>query len=296
MNTPTALVTTTAGTKPGRSRKEKISRLNASTPQWRYTIVVLIICAVVLVPVGITVVLSFRPQLESSSHPFVTWSNFTYIFGQTQVLLWLRNSLEVTLSVVIVSVAVAAPAGYVLSRSRSKTVSGYALLLFVFQALPVIVSVIPLFVLFAKLNLDDSLIGVSIVYVSSTMSVAIWMMAAYFDTIPIALEEAAWIDGASILGGFLRIVLRNSVPGLLSAAIFAYLLAWSDFLVAVVFLRSDSHFTLPIGLETFFSSNETLWGYVMAVSVVVMVPPTIIFSVLHRYFSIGGIGGALAGN
>lgn len=244
---------------------------------------------------GVTVVLSIRPQLESTSHSWLTFANFSYIFSQSQVLLWLRNSLEVTLSVVLVSVAVAAPAGYVVSRSRSKSVSVYALVLFIAQALPVIISVIPLFVLFAKFNLDDSLLGIGIVYVSSTMAVAIWMMAAYFDTIPISLEEAAWIDGASVFGGFVRIVLRNSLPGLLSAAIFAYLLAWGDFLVAVVFLRSSSHFTLTIGLQTFFSSNETMWGYVMAVSVVVMVPPVIIFSILHRYFSIGGIGGALAG-
>jgi multiple sugar transport system permease protein len=278
-----------------RAKKKVASKLNATSPQWRFTILVMLISAVALIPVGVTVVLAFRPQIESTSHAWITWQNFSYIFSQTQVLLWLRNSLEVTLSVVLVAVAVAAPAGYVLSRSRSKAVSGYALLLFVAQALPVIVSAIPLFVLFAKIDLDDSLIGVAIIYVSSTMSVAIWMMAAYFDTIPIALEEAAWIDGASVFGGFYRIVLRNSLPGLLSAGIFAYLLAWSDFLVAVVFLRSDDHFTLPIGLQTFFSSNETLWGYVMAVSVIVMVPPTIIFSVLHRYFSIGGVGGALAG-
>jgi multiple sugar transport system permease protein len=295
LSTSTALATTVVVPDAARPRAKKKPQLNAASPQWRFTIAVVLICAVLLVPVGVTVVLSVRPQIQSTSHAWLTWQNFSYIFSQTQALLWLRNSLAVTLSVVVVSVAVAAPAGYVLSRSRSKAVSGYALLLFVAQALPVIVSAIPLFVLFAKLNLDDSLIGVAIIYVSTTMAVAIWMMAAYFDTIPIALEEAAWIDGASIFAGFIRIVLRNSLPGLLSAAIFAYLLAWSDFLVAVVFLRSDSHFTLPIGLETFFSSNETLWGYVMAVSVVVMVPPTIIFSLLHRYFSIGGVGGALAG-
>lgn len=289
------LATETASTDVGSSRATRNAHLNATSPQWRFTLLVLLVCAIVLIPVGVTVVLSIRPQLESTSHSWLTFANFSYIFSQSQVLLWLRNSLEVTLSVVLVSVAVAAPAGYVVSRSRSKSVSVYALVLFIAQALPVIISVIPLFVLFAKFNLDDSLLGIGIVYVSSTMAVAIWMMAAYFDTIPISLEEAAWIDGASVFGGFVRIVLRNSLPGLLSAAIFAYLLAWGDFLVAVVFLRSSSHFTLTIGLQTFFSSNETMWGYVMAVSVVVMVPPVIIFSILHRYFSIGGIGGALAG-
>ena len=80
------------------------------------------------------------------------------------------------------------------------------------------------------------------------------------------------------------------------AGIFAFLLAWSDFLIAVVFLRSSGNYTLPIGLQTFFSENNTEWGYVMAVSVVVLVPPVIVFGFLHRHFSVGGIGGSLAGH
>jgi multiple sugar transport system permease protein len=268
----------------------------STAPRWRYTLAVLVIALIVLVPVFVTVVLAFRPQLQSTSHSFFTLENFTYVFSQTQVLTWLRNSLIVTLATVVVAILVAAPAGYVLSRSRSKAVSGYALMLFIAQSFPQIVSIVPLFVLFAKFNLVDNLLGLAILYVSITISVATWMMAAYFDTIPVALEEAAWIDGCSLFGGFVRIVLRNSLPGVLSTAIFAFLLAWSDFLIAVVFLRTDTNFTLPIGLQTFFSANSTEWGYVMAVSVVVLVPPVIVFSFLNRYFSIGGIGGSLAGH
>ncbi len=195
-----------------------------------------------------------------------------------------------------VAVIIAAPAGYVLSRSRSRAISGYALILFIAQSFPQIVSIVPLFVLFAHFNLNDNLFGLAIVYVSITISVATWMMAAYIDTIPVALKEAAWIDGCSLFGGFVKIVLRNSLPGILSTAIFAFLLAWSDFLIAVVFLRSSGNYTLPIGLQTFFSENNTEWGYVMAVSVVVLVPPVIVFGFLHRHFSVGGIGGALAGH
>ena len=145
----------------------------------------------------------------------------------------------------MVSVAVAAPAGYVLSRGRGKAVSGYSLLLFVIQSLPVITAVIPLFILFAKLRLVDSLIGLGIIYVGASMSVATWMMAAYMDSIPVSLEQAAWIDGASVFGGFTRIVLRNSLPGILSTAIFTYLVSWNDYLVAIVFMRTETKFTLP---------------------------------------------------
>ncbi len=168
-------------------------------------------------------------------------------------------------------------------------------MLFVVQSLPVVSAVIPLFILFSKFGLVDNLVGVTIIYVGATMSVAIWMMAAYYDSIPIALEEAAWMDGASLFGSFTRIVLRNSLPGLLSTAIFSFLLAWNDYLIALVFLRSDPNYTLPVGLETFFQQNATNWGLVMAVAVVMMLPPIILFAFLNRYFSVGGIGGSLAG-
>jgi multiple sugar transport system permease protein len=183
----------------------------------------------------------------------------------------------------------------VLSRARNRLVSAYSLVLFMVQSLPVVTAVIPLFILFATLNLVDSLVGLTIIYVGATMSVAIWMMAAYFDSIPITLEEAAWMDGASLFGGFTRIVLRNSLPGILSTAIFSFLLAWNDYLIAVVFLRSDPNYTLPIGLETFFQQNQTDWGLVMAVAVVMMLPPVLLFVLLNKYFSVGGIGGSLAG-
>jgi multiple sugar transport system permease protein len=261
---------------------------------WRFT-AMLFIVVVVLVPVAAVVFLSLRPGARSTSTAAVTFENFVYVFTSTSTVTWLMNSLVVTISTVIVSVAVAAPAGYVLSRGRSKAVSGYSLLLFVVQSLPVITSVIPLFILFAKLGLVDNLVGLGIIYVGASMSVAIWMMAAYMDSIPTSLEEAAWIDGASVFSGFVQIVLRNSLPGILSTAIFTFLVSWNDYLVALVFLRSQERFTLPIGLQSFFQQNATDWGSVMAVAVVMLLPPVIVFGALNRYFSVGGIGGSLAG-
>jgi multiple sugar transport system permease protein len=260
---------------------------------WRF-VAILVITAIVLVPIVAVVLLSLEPSLGSTARG-VTLENFAKIFSETSVGTWLANSLLVTLVTVFIAVIVAAPAGYVLSRGRSKLVSGYSLILFIVQSLPVVTAVIPLFILFAQIGLVDNLVGVTIIYVGSTMSVAIWMMAAYFDSIPITLEEAAWMDGCSVFGSFARIVLRNSLPGVLSTAIFAFLLAWNDYLVAVVFLRSDTNYTLQIGLQTFFQQNQTNWGLVMAVAVVMMLPPVLLFAALNKYFSVGGIGGSLAG-
>jgi multiple sugar transport system permease protein len=279
------------------------SRIGAPTPKadpeprgsWGKFVLVLVITALVLVPILAVVVLSLQPALGSTSTAKFTLENFVNIFSQTDVLTWLRNSMLVTLVTVLVSVAVAAPAGYVLSRGRSRLISGFSLVLFIVQALPIVTAVIPLFILFAALGLVDTLTGIMIIYVGSTMSVAIWMMAAYYDSIPINLEEAAWMDGCSVFGGFLRVVLRNSLPGILSTAIFAFLVAWNDYLVPLVFLRSSENFIFPVGLQSFFQQNATNWGLVMAVAVMMMLPPVILFAALNRYFSVGGIGGSLAG-
>jgi multiple sugar transport system permease protein len=260
---------------------------------WRFTALAAI-AVVVLVPLVAVVALSVEPSLGSAATG-PTLQNYVAVFTQTDVTVWIGNSLLVTLATVVVSVMIAAPAGYVLSRGRGRLVVWFSLSLFVIQSLPVITAVIPLFVLFAQFGLVDTLGGIILIYVGATMSVAIWMMAAYFDSIPITLEEAAWMEGCSVFGSFTRVVLRNSLPGILSTAIFSFLLAWNDYLVAVVFLRSEQNYTLPIGLETFFQQNQTNWGPVMAVAVVMMVPPIIVFALLNRFFSVGGIGGSLAG-
>lgn len=275
------------------SQRRTLTQAQERGKWWRF-VAILVITAIVLVPIVAVVLLSLEPSLGSTARG-VTLENFAKIFSETSVGTWLANSLLVTLVTVFIAVIVAAPAGYVLSRGRSRLVSGYSLILFIVQSLPVVTAVIPLFILFAQIGLVDNLVGVTIIYVGSTMSVAIWMMAAYFDSIPITLEEAAWMDGCSVFGGFARIVLRNSLPGVLSTAIFAFLLAWNDYLVAVVFLRSDQNYTLQIGLQTFFQQNQTNWGLVMAVAVVMMMPPVLLFAALNKYFSVGGIGGSLAG-
>jgi multiple sugar transport system permease protein len=283
----------TLGQIEGKSKKAEIS--TGARGQWWRFLLILVVTVLIVSPIIAVVVLSVQPSQSTSDATGFTLANYVYVFTQTDVLLWLKNSLIVALATVVVAVAVAAPAGYVLSRVRNRLVSGYSLILFVIQSLPVVTAVIPLFITFSVLGLTNTLASVSIIYIGSTMSVAIWMMAAYIDSIPISLEEAAWMDGASVFGSFTRIVMRNSLPGILSTAIFSFLLAWNDYLIALIFLQDSSVYTLPKGLETFFQQNATDWGSVMAVAVVMMIPPVIVFAFLNKYFSVGGIGGSLAG-
>ncbi|NTJ62876.1 carbohydrate ABC transporter permease [Agrobacterium rhizogenes] len=261
---------------------------------WTRTLVLALMTLVALSPILVIFGLALRPRLYSDvTGP--TLETFVYVIRNTDILVWLKNSLIVSVIASCLALFVAAPAGYVLSRARGGAVSLYSMLIFIIQSFPIVVFIIPLFIMLSWIGLVDTLAGVSIIYVASSVSVACWMMAAYFDGIPTDLEEAAWIDGCSMFGAFLRIVLPNSLPGILSTAIYGFLVAWNDYLVALVFLRTDSRFTLPVGLQTFFQQNQTDWGPVMACAVIMLAPPVIIFALLNRFFSIGGIGGSLAG-
>jgi multiple sugar transport system permease protein len=203
------------------------------------------------------------------------------------VLTWLGNSLLVTGATVLVTLAVAAPAGYVLSRGRHRLVHGLALLIFALQAVPILLFLVPLFVLFARLGLTDTLPGVTLVYIGMATAVGTWTMSGYLDTVPVQLEEAAWLDGCSVAGGFVRIVLRNALPGVLATAVFTFLLAWNDYWIAVVFLKAETSFTIGLALVSA--------GGFPGLDLIALVPPLLIFAVLHRYFTFGGVSGSLAG-
>jgi multiple sugar transport system permease protein len=263
---------------------------------WTITVVMTVFTLIVLSPIIDIFLKALTPNGNGLINgATLTLDNFAFIFEQTKMLNYLANSLVVAIVTSLIAVLIGAPAGYVISRSRSRLVSGYSLLLFIIQSLPVIVFVVPMFILFSSIGLVDNLQGIVIVYISSAIPIACWMMSSYFDTIPQSLEEAAWVDGATVFGGFRRIVLRNSLPGLMSVAIFSFLTSWNDYLIALVFLRSDSVFTLPVGLQQFFQQNQVSWGPVMASAVLMLAPPVIVFGVFQRFFSIGGVGGALAG-
>lgn len=276
------------------SEQSKPLVVSKSRRPWLRSVVTALITVILLSPILTVFWLALRAPLAWQQSG-LTLATFWYVLTQTDLPRWLTNSILVSLFATVASVVVAAPAGYVIARGKGRVTSAFSFFIFVLQSLPAVAFIIPLFIMFAKIGLTDSLPGVAIVYVASSIAVGCWMMTAYFDTLPVALEEAAWIDGASIIGAFIRIILPNSLPGILSTALFAFLNSWNDYLVASVFLHSDSQFTMPIGLQTFFQQNLADWGPVMACAVIMMAPPVIVFAVLNRYFSIGGIGGSLAG-
>jgi multiple sugar transport system permease protein len=268
--------------------------------EWVRLAVVSLFALLALIPIAVIVINSVLPPAALTSggltllHGF-TGANYRYIFDQTTVLVYLRNSLILACATSGLTILIGAPGAYALARGLGRDLSAYSLGLFLYQSLPVIVFVIPLFLLFVPLHLDNTLQGLIIVYTAGSLPFGIWMLKANFEAIPFVIEEAARIDGCSLIGGFRRVVLPNAGPALLSVAIFSFLLSWNDYLVADVMLRSNSVLTLPIGLETFFQEYSAEWGAVMAMAVIMLLPPVLLFVAASKYFRVGGIGGATVG-
>ncbi len=268
--------------------------------RWIRFTVVTVFAVVALVPILVIVLNSFLPPAALVSGGVtlahgLTVTNYSYVIHNTTAPLYLRNSLIVAVSTSLLTIFIGAPAAYALARGVGRDLSAYALSLYLYQALPVVVFVIPLFLLFVPLHLDNTLQGLVIVYTAGSLPFGIWMLRSAFEAIPVALEEAARIDGCTLIGALRRVVLPNAGPGLLSVGLFSFLLAWNDYLVADVMLRTNNVFTLPIGLETFFQQYSTEWGAVMAMAVFMLLPPVLLFFFASKYFRIGGIGGSVVG-
>lgn len=257
---------------------------------WRFGLI-LLLTVLTLVPLGgtlsnalgLTGGLQGAPGEPSWASRIAQSVAFT-LRGQS--LYWFENSLMLSLGAVVVCIVIGAPAGYVLARARSRAVSAYALVIFMLQSFPPVLLLVPLFLFFAHLRLVDNLFGLGLVYIGLTLPFAIWMFASYLGTVPIELEEAAWLDGCSVLATFFRVVLRNSLPAVLTTSIFTFLAVWNDYLAAFIFIRSPNNYTLGVGLQSA--------GHTPILAVLIAIPPVLVFVLLNRYFSVGGVAGSLA--
>jgi ABC-type glycerol-3-phosphate transport system permease component len=242
--------------------------------------------------------LKSTPEILSTSGFFPlqpTLANYAYLLIRTDYLGYFRNSLIVAGAGTILSVVAAALAGYALSRYRIAFTAIYARLLLVVQLFPIILALIPLFILFRGVGLVNSFAGVVLLYTVGQLPFATWMFRGFFDAIPPELEAAAWTDGCTRLQAFRYIVLPLSGPPTVAVTIFAFLFSYNEFLIANVFLRDPAMLTLPVGLRLFQQQYATDWGSVLAAATLAMVPTFLLFLVVQRYLEYGTIAGALKG-
>ena len=208
---------------------------------------------------------------------------------------WFINSLIVSFFSTVISLVISTLAAYSITRFkyRGRKIVPYASLLG--YMVPSIILVFPLFMIMAKLGLTDSLWSLVLGYVSISLPFCMWLLWAFFRGIPIELEEAAMIDGASRIRVFMTIILPMAFPGIIAAGIFSIIVSWNDFLFARVFMNSVENLPLTVGVMLFFEGVHVDWGLMMASAVLMTVPMAMLFMLLQRHLVAGFGAGAVKG-
>ncbi len=262
-------------------------------------LLLILFAAISIYPVLTVVSISLRPgdQLQSTDLSIIppNWTLNAYreLFTEQPFLRWLGNSLLVSTLVTLTGVVLASIAGYALSRFKFIGRQATMLAILTTQMFPATMLLLPLYILIAKLHLVDTFLGLLVFYVSTALPFCIWQMKGFYDTIPPSLEEAAHIDGCGRASAFWLIILPIAVPGLVITALFSFMTAWSEYIVAAQVLQDRDMFTLPLGIKSFQASMSTQWALYAAASLLVSVPVVIVFLGLSRYLVSGMTLGAV---
>jgi N,N'-diacetylchitobiose transport system permease protein len=224
-----------------------------------------------------------------------TWDNFRFVLDEGGFTTYLRNSLVVALSTVVVSGLLALLASVAVSRFRFRFRTSVLVMVLVVQMVPLEALVIPLFIQAKNLGLLNHLLGLVVVYVAFSLPFAIWTLRGFVSAVPRELEEAAYVDGASWPRMFWSVLLPLVAPGLVATSVFSFITAWNEFVFAITFMNDQDSYTVAAGLRQFFTQYGTNWGAVMAGSTLITVPVMLFFVVVQRRLSDGLVAGAVKG-
>ena len=220
---------------------------------------------------------------------------YVTLFTDTQFLLWMKNSIVISIAVTILGVALASTSAYAFSRYKFKGRQLGMTSLLTTQMFPATMLLLPFFIILSKLGLINSYVGLAIIYSSTALPFCIWQMKGFYDTIPQALEESAYLDGCNQFQAFYKIVLPLSTPALVITALFSFMASWSEYVVAAIILQDPELYTLPLGLKSFQSSLATEWGLYAAGAVVISIPVVVLFISLARFLVSGLTMGSVKG-
>jgi len=255
--------------------------------------IVFFFVAISVYPVLRVITISLRPgdNLLTSSLRIIpknaTFENYIKLFTDEPFLLWVRNSVLVTLTVTIIGVVLASMAGYAFSRHKfpGRKLGLHSLL--ITQMFPATMLLLPLYIMISKLGLINSFLGLIIMYSATALPFCVWLMKGYYDTIPHSLEEAANVDGANKFTAFYKIILPLAAPALVIAALFSFMTAWNEYIIAAQVLWYEDMFTIPLGLKSFQGNMTTEWGLYAAGAIVISIPVVILFLVLSKWLVSG---------
>ncbi|CUX72100.1 MULTISPECIES: carbohydrate ABC transporter permease [Agrobacterium] len=256
-----------------------------------------------LAPFFVSFLASFRSNKENGQPPLPPWPTSGFSIDAYRALdgfgsgIWQHtvNSLIVSLGTVVLTVAVSVLAGYGFSRYRFPLKNTLFVLIIATLMIPFQSILTPLFIILAKLGLNNSLFGLVLIYVTLQLPFSVFMMRNAFDAVPKEIEEAARIDGARDMKLLVRVLMPLVMPGVATVSIFAFLNAWNEFLAALVLLSSNENYTLPVLMTAVRAGRlgAINWGAVQAGVTVMVVPCLFVFLLLQRYYMRGLMAGAV---
>lgn len=215
--------------------------------------------------------------------------------ANNSIWLYMRNSAIVALGTVLIGSLFALLSATAIARFRFKGRGTFLILLLVVQMLPAEAMLIPLSVMIKRVGLGDQLLGIIVAQVAVTLPFGIWMLRTFVAAVPKTLEEAAWIDGASRMTTFWRVLFPLVAPGLVATSIFSFITAWNDLVFALYLMSESSGYTMPVALQYFFGQKGVDWGSIMAGSTVMTIPVVIFFLLVQRRMVSGLVAGAVKG-
>lgn len=252
-----------------------------------------------IAPIVYIVITSFKePELTFAIPPVwnftPTLKNYEEVLSSTDFSKYFMNSVVVALVTTGIALTLGTLAAYGFSRFRFRGHFWLKMSSLIPQMLPPIAIIVPLYVLFSKLDWIDTRQALVISYLTFTIPLSTWMMISFFDDVPVELEEAAMIDGSSRFGALLRVSLPLAIPGMAATAILAFLYCWNEFLYAVILTGRDAR-TLPVTITSFMTNKSVLWGRIAASGSLVLIPVLIFALLAQRYLIRGLAKGAVKG-
>jgi ABC-type glycerol-3-phosphate transport system permease component len=265
-------------------------------------IAIFLICLLISLPIISMVGTSFKTSVDarSSYSIFPQWGrwysqNFSYVLTKTGFGHTIINSAIVSISAAFFCIILSSMAGYALSRWNTKVTKAFITLLLALQMMPMILILVPTFIIYRSVHLTNSLLGLIINYTSSNLAFSIWMLKGFFATTPKELDEAAMVDGCTRFEAFYKILLPIASPGISTVAIFTFVRCWNEYMVAKTLIVTDKFKTINQGLQLFVAEFGIDWALMSAAATIATIPTIVFLVFAQKYLVQGMTAGAVKG-
>ncbi len=276
-------------------------RLQRRLQDWELGLLVIVVCAVILFPVYWMILTSMQSTNDILAYPPhfiprpVDLSSYSRMVSQQPIVRWLSNSALLGVLTTAVCPALAIPGAYILSSLRWRGRSLFGFFLLVTQMLPEALIIIPIYVVYRRLQITENLPALALVDAAFVVPIGTWILKNLFDNVPHEIREAALVDGAGLMGVLWRIMLPISAPGLVAISVVAFFYAWNEYVFAVTMVTRDAIRPASVGLSTLISMLDTPIDRVLAAGLLFSILPVIFYLLVQRYVVAGLTAGAVKG-